>query len=202
MKISEKLNATCILPTLSKTRFKPRESTAKTSQTVVLGWTGTFSSKKYLELIIPQLESLSKKVDFKLLVIGNFSFDHAFLNIEVLQWSEAEEIRQLHRIDIGLYPLPNDKWITGKSGLKTLQYMAIGLPSVSSKYGNINNIISHEIDGFLVENNEEWIERLEQLILDQSYRKLMGENAKRKFDSCFSQDINQKKYLDILETVT
>jgi len=200
-KISKVKPASCILPTLDSKKFFPRQKKID-SKLICIGWTGTFSSKKYLEMIIPYLEDLSKKIKFKLLIIGNFEFSHPFLNIEVLQWSEKEEISQLHQIDIGLYPLPNDPWITGKSGLKTLQYMAIGIPSVSSKFGNITNIISNGIEGFLVENNEEWIAKLHKLICNNELREKMGRNARLKFQSKFSQEINQEKYLDIFKTLT
>ncbi|MDB9897663.1 glycosyltransferase [Gammaproteobacteria bacterium] len=200
--ISQNKDVSCILPTLDRARFHPRVLNMPSDQTVTIGWTGTFSSKKYLELIIPHLENLSKDIDFKLLIIGNFEFTHPFLNFEVLQWSASEEISQLHQIDIGLYPLPNDPWITGKSGLKTLQYMAIGIPSISSKFGNIKNIVTDGVEGFLVENNEEWVGRLRYLILDQEYRLRMGAKAREKFQKKFSQDSNQEKYLKILQKVT
>ena len=199
--ISKKENATCILPTLDRARFNPRLSSNPANEMITLGWTGTFSSKKYLEIIIPHLEELSREINFKLLIIGNFEFHHPFLNIEVLQWSASEEIAQLHLIDIGLYPLPNDLWIAGKSGLKTLQYMAIGIPSVSSKFGNIANIVIDGVEGFLVENNREWVSRLHDLILNHSSREQMGVKAREKFELNFSQDSNQDTYLNILEKV-
>lgn len=202
IEISQNKKVSCILPTLDRERFCPRAIKKTFNQNITIGWTGTFSSKKYLDLIIPYLEDLSYKIDFKLLIIGNFTFTHPFLNFEVLQWNVSEEISQLHQIDIGLYPLPNDPWITGKSGLKTLQYMSIGIPSVSSKFGNITNIVTDGVEGFLVGNDTEWIDRLHQLILDEDLRIGMGKKAREKFQNEFSQDSNQDKYLNILNTVT
>ena len=43
------------------------------------------------------------------------------------------EIVDLLKIDIGLYPLLQEEWVLGKSGLKTMQYMSLGIPSISSE---------------------------------------------------------------------
>ena len=41
---------------------------------IILGWTGTFSSKEYLRLLEPILEKLSARRKFKLRIIGNFEY--------------------------------------------------------------------------------------------------------------------------------
>ena len=40
------------------------------------------------------------------------------------------QIEDLHQIDIGLYPLIESPWALGKGGLKVLQYMSLGIPSI------------------------------------------------------------------------
>ena len=42
-------------------------------------------------------------------------------------------------IDIGIYPVFNDEWTLGKSGLKSLQFMALGIPTIATNIGNIKN---------------------------------------------------------------
>ena len=44
-----------------------------------------------------------------------------------------------------------------KSGLKALQYMAIGIPTVATDVGTSSDIIENMKDGILVNNDEEWI---------------------------------------------
>ena len=67
-------------------------------------------------------------------------------------------------IDIGVYPLPNDNWVLGKSGLKAIQYMAFGIPCVASNVGTTPLIIKDRVNGLLVKSEEEWVDALEELI--------------------------------------
>jgi glycosyltransferase involved in cell wall biosynthesis len=67
-------------------------------------------------------------------------------------------------MDIGLMPLSDDPWTRGKCGLKALQYMACGIPTVCSSVGVASQIISDGINGFLPKNAEEWIHVLRELI--------------------------------------
>jgi hypothetical protein len=38
-----------------------------------------------------------------------------------LAWSESIELEVLQKFDIGLYPLHDEEWVLGKSGLKAIQ---------------------------------------------------------------------------------
>ena len=102
---------------------------------VTIGWTGTFSSRPFLDLLRTVFVRLAKIRDFRLLVIGNFEYELQGVELEVVQWSKEREIEDLQRFDIGVYPLPIDDWVFGKSGLKAIQYMAMGLPCVATRVG-------------------------------------------------------------------
>ncbi|SVD25006.1 uncharacterized protein METZ01_LOCUS377860, partial [marine metagenome] len=96
-----------IPPTLNDNVFFPR-TTSTHREKLTIGWTGTFSSKPYLDIVLPALESLYKERDFKMKVIGNFEMENPALDLEVVQWNEENETNDLQDIDIGLYPLPED----------------------------------------------------------------------------------------------
>jgi glycosyltransferase involved in cell wall biosynthesis len=197
--ISNKNNAIFIPPTLEEHRFIPQQLKKHDSKEIVIGWTGTFSSRAYLDLIIPDLEKLYKKKHFKFMVIGNFEMVNKNLDLEVIQWNAHDEIKQLHKFDIGLYPLPANEWVSGKSGLKALQYMAIGIPAVCTAVGNVKNFIAHDKDGILIYNSEEWISSLEVLIENSDKRNKIGNNARTKFIKNYSQNTIFKKYLSAIE---
>jgi L-malate glycosyltransferase len=146
---------------------------------VTIGWTGTLSTRTYLDLLRPVFAGLSRTRQFRLRVIGNFDYDLPGVHLEVLRWSEAEEVAQLQGIDIGVYPLPLDEWVSGKSGLKAIQYMAFGIPTVASDAGNTPRIIRDGENGLLVRNDDEWVTALERLIDDAALRRRLGEQARR-----------------------
>ena len=197
--ISGKDNAIFIPPTLEKNRFIPKQNFNCNNQKLVIGWTGTFSSRIFIDMLIPHLEELYKKCPFKFIVIGNFEMANKNLDIEVLQWNEKDEIQQLHRIDIGLYPLQESEWVSGKSGLKALQYMSMGIPAVCTAIGNVMNFIEHDKDGVLIYNHNEWVPKLENLIQDHEKRRRIGQCARQKFLKDFSQDTIYEKYLSLID---
>ena len=166
---------------------------------MILGWTGSHSTVPYLYLLKDVLLTLSKKYQFKLLVMGTSEFNIKGVDSECIEWSSDMEISILQRMDIGLYPLPDNEWIKGKSGLKALQYMAIGLPVVASNLGCNNRVIKHDYSGLLVDSKDEWIASLSRLIVDNKLRKSLGKNARNTVEKYFSVNANKKKYLSIFK---
>lgn len=193
-------NSTFIAPSFNLNKFIPKE--IKYQEKIVIGWTGTISSKKYLKFLKPILINLNKEFNFKFLLITNFDYLFPEIDCEVIQWKRENEIIDLKKIDIGLYPLPNDaNWVMGKSGLKALQYMAIGIPVISSNIGNSKNIIKHNENGFLAKNSDEWYELLSILLKDIELRKKIGKNAYNTIKNFYSLDLIGNKYLNIFNYV-
>ena len=191
--------STYISSSLNLKRYSPTNRYLNEKK-IVIGWTGTFSSKEYLESLEKVFIKLSQMVDFKLLVIGNFAYDLQGIDLEVLSWNKKTEIEDLCKIDIGVYPLPQDEWVLGKSGLKALQYMALGLPTVATNIGTTPMIISHMEDGWLVsENTDDWITALVTLIKDAELRKKLGVNARKKILNNYSTQKISRDYFTILK---
>ncbi|MDE0784352.1 MAG: glycosyltransferase family 4 protein [Planktomarina sp.] len=190
--ISSSVNSNYFIPT----------NTYNNKKTVTIGWTGTFSSKEYLDLLRDVFLELNKRIDFKLRVIGNFQYDLPGVDLEVIQWRKETEVEDLQGIDIGIYPLVQDDWVLGKSGLKAIQYMAFGLPTVATNVGTTPRIIKHMTNGWLVKTDEEWIEALEELIKNPQLRQNLGEAARLTVLENYSTDVVKSTYLSILNNVT
>ena len=188
----------CSLDTYRLTRKK----NAYDSDKLVLGWTGTFSSIPYLDLLRDVLMELNKTEQFKVLLITNFDYNLPDIDLDVIRWDKKSEVEDLHKIDIGLYPISRDKWSLGKGGLKVLQYMSIGIPSVATNYGTAIDIIKNGETGFLVDGKEEWISVLKKLIKDKELRLRVGKNARDHVVKNYSVKEIQSKYLEVLESLT
>ena len=195
--INEKEASTYISSSVDTDRFIPTNSYSN-NRKVTIGWTGTFSSKIYLDLLHNVFLELKKRCDFKLLVIGNFQYECPGIDLEVIQWSSANEIKDLQRIDIGVYPLPQNDWVLGKSGLKAIQYMAFGLPTVATDVGTTPRIIQQHENGWLVKTDTEWIEALETLIKNPELRRKLGSAARKTVLENYSKRVIKATYLSIL----
>jgi glycosyltransferase involved in cell wall biosynthesis len=169
---------------------------------VTIGWTGTFSSRIYLDLLRNVFLELNKRIDFKLRVIGNFEYDLPGIDLEVIQWTKEKEVEDLQGIDIGIYPLVLDKWVLGKSGLKAIQYMAFGLPTVATNVGTTPRIIRHMENGLLVKTDSEWIDALETLVKNPELRRNIGEVARLTVIDNYSTQSIRSNYLSILNKLT
>ncbi len=168
---------------------------------VVIGWSGSHTTEKYLRTIEPILLTLQKKygprVRFRF--IGIPSYWPAGLRGESLPWRAKTEVTDLSVIDIGLMPLPDDPWTRGKCGLKALQYMALGRPAVVSPVSINCEIIQQGQNGFLASTPEEWIEKLSYLIDNPDKRLEMGLNARQTVEKAYSVRANQEKYIQAFE---
>ncbi len=188
--------ATYIPCTLDTKRFIPANE--KFGKQLTVGWTGTFSTKKYIDSISHSLKEACLEHDLKLLLITNFEYDIPGLDIEIIRWNKETEIEDLQKIDIGIYPLDITNWTLGKGGLKVLQYMSIGIPSISTKYGTATKIVDHGVDGFLASSMEDWKKYLSLLANDAKLRTEIGKNGREKVLSNYSITANYQKYLTIL----
>jgi len=88
------------------------------------------------------------------IIIGGY--ESLELIFEVIQWSSADEAKDLQGIDVGVYPLPKmNGWVLGKSGLKAIQNMVFGLPIVITDVGATPRIIQQHENGWLVKTEME-----------------------------------------------
>ena len=168
---------------------------------LVIGWSGSHSTVPYLRLLIPVLQRLRRRYDFSLFIIGTADFAVEGIESESRAWNRATEVKDLQRIDIGVYPLPEEEWVYGKSGLKAIQYMALGIPTVATAIGTNFRVIEDGVSGFLVRSEQEWEARLGELICDPALRARLGRNARNRVEKLYSVRVNEPVYREIFETV-
>ena len=114
-----------------------RYSTAGQKDPVfTLVWIGSRSTSRYLEQYRPVLEAIGRRFpDIRLKVIGDFKFQLDAMKVVLAPWSEATEAQALASAHVGIAPMSEDPWTRGKCALKVIQYMAAGLPVISSRAG-------------------------------------------------------------------
>ena len=84
---------------------------------VTMGWTGSHSTLKYLEMILRPLQEILVHNDhIRLIIICNREPDWKLERMQFMYWNKKTEWEDLSHIQIGLMPLPNDPWTRGKCG--------------------------------------------------------------------------------------
>jgi len=191
---------TDISSTMNTDRFVPVNPYSNDRE-LVIGWTGTHTTRKFLDLLRPVLIRLRKERKFRLRVIGNFDYSFPEMDLEYIPWTKEREVEDLQRIDIGLYPLEKSLFDLGKSGLKALTYMAFGIPTVATDYGTIHRIIEPGKSGYLCDTDDQWYEALKNLIDHPEERRRVGLAGRDVVLSKFSVDANKGTYLGILDSL-
>lgn len=188
-------NVTIIPTTIDTNRYVPVEKPA--SKKVVIGWTGSFSTIKHFEDILPVLSQLKEKYGNKLSfeVIGDANYINETLGITGRKWQSATETDDLARFDIGIMPLPDNEWTRGKCGAKGLQYMGMGIATVMSPVGVNTEIIEDGVNGFLAATNNEWFDKLSRLIEQPDLRQKLGKAGRQTVENNYSVEANKYKYL-------
>lgn len=175
-----------ILPTGLDTNAYKVEAGPKNDGKIRLVWIGSKSTLRYLAEIKPALEKIGSHFDNVILrIICDDFFDLQDMEVEKRLWSKETQAIDLATSDIGLAPLPDNRFTRGKCGFKTLQYAAAGLPVVASPVGVNSKYVRDGVTGFLVANLQQWPEQLTKLITDSNLRRKMsqaGREKAKKFD--------------------
>ncbi len=163
-----------------------------------LVWIGSGTTLSYLEQLKPVFEEIGSRFDNVVLrIIGDDFFDLQNMEVEKCKWSKETRVFDLTTADIGLAPLPDNRFTRGKCSFKVLEYSSAGLPVIASPIGTNPDHIIDGVTGFLVDNATQWADKIIRLIENPDLRKQMADAAKTqaaKFDS----DVIGKKLSELI----
>lgn len=111
--------------------------------------------------------------------------------IDELDWKNPESVpREIQKFDIGVLPHRSDGvWNQNKTSLKILEYMACGVPSVVSAFGEMPYLIVDGVNGYLARTDEEWAEKLEKLLSDTVLRTRLGKAGQETVEKNYSYNV-------------
>jgi glycosyltransferase involved in cell wall biosynthesis len=163
----------------------------------VIGWTGSHSTLKYLDEIMPLLKRLQEQYDFYFTVIADRDPQLSLKNYRFIPWQAASENEDLLQLDIGIMPLTPDEWSEGKCGFKLIQYFATGIPAVASPVGVNKEIIEEGVNGFLCKTMAEWEVALVRMLNDASLRERMGLAGRKTVEERYSVSSHRERFLGL-----
>jgi len=166
---------------------------------LVIGWTGSHSTNRYLDDMVNTIKILEEKYTFKFCVISDKNPELSLSSFEFIKWNKESEIDDLLRLDIGIMPLHNDKWANGKCGFKALQYMALGIPALVSPVGVNTKIVDNGINGFICDTENDWLHNLEKLLSNFELLQTLATNTRKKIEDNYSVNSNKENFIKLFQ---
>jgi glycosyltransferase involved in cell wall biosynthesis len=134
-------------------------------------------------------------------VIGTPNYELEGVDVEAMPWRAETETEDLGAIDIGVMPLPDDNWSKGKCGLKALQYMALGVPTICSPVGVNTDIIQDGVNGLIADTEDEWVAKMTTLIRSVRLREQLGESGRVTVEQKYSAIVQAPRVYEIFRSV-
>jgi len=191
---------TVIPTTIDTEKYRVPERKEKTGPPVI-GWTGSYSTVQHLDTMRGALKRLAEKESFRLRVIGTPAYECPPVDVEAMPWRAETELDDLSEIDIGMMPLPDDRWSKGKCGLKALQFMALGIPTICSPVGVNTDIIQDDQNGFIAGTEDEWVDRLTRLLRSAELRQRLGQAGRATVEEKYSAITQTPRVYEIFKSV-
>jgi len=165
-----------------------------------IGWIGSPSTAKYLNLISPVLSEVCKDEKTRLILVGSGQIELQNIPLVIRKWSEKTEVADIQSFDVGIMPLPDEPWERGKCGYKLIQYMACGIPVVASPVGVNKKIVENGVNGFLAQSEADWVEALTTLCNNPDLRKQMGKAGRIKVEKEYCIQVTAPKLAALLRS--
>jgi len=154
---------------------------------VVIGWIGTADNLAYFDDIAEALRRvLRDHRGVELRIVCDKPLELPALRSTFDPWRLDSEVAQLQRFDIGIMPLPDNRYTRGKCGLKALEYMAAGAAVVCSPVGVNLEIVRDGDNGLLAASPGGWLEALHALIDRPALRARLARAARRTVEERYS----------------
>jgi glycosyltransferase involved in cell wall biosynthesis len=191
-----------VIPTIVDTNHHQKNYSIKKKypNKICIGWTGTHTTLRHFEELVPILnkvyEKHKTKIYFKLIINQEVRFPE--LDLQSTIWDKATEIDQLSELDIGIMPLPNDKWASGKCGFKAIQYMALNIPCVASNVGVNSKIVRDGENGILVNVLDDFEAALDFLIENPILLNQYSNKSRQMILDNYSKKAIKDKFMTLL----
>ena len=168
-----------------------KRMTSEPSDTVTIGWTNssfhTFGVPIIEEALVQIMEEFP---NVRFHSIGFVNLEHfktgrmeAFKDRCVCEdWVPIDRFPEaMVDMDIGIAPLNDCKYNMSRSGIKWMQYSALGIPTIASPFPPYEDVMTDNETGMFAKMNtpKGWHDCLKKLIVDRDLRIKMGFKARR-----------------------
>jgi glycosyltransferase involved in cell wall biosynthesis len=187
-------------------RFLPNTLSIDKYVKPIIVWTGSLhnfykASNQLLAILTP----LSKEAAFTFRVISGNSrpdFNPDF-EWEWIPYKHETEAANINGASVGI-ALSVNKGIYEecKGNYKVKTYLAAGIPVVGSDFGINKSLIKNEVNGYLINSNEECTEKLKLILMNRTLASSLSEGAREYAVSHLSHESILPKWIDFIKTVS
>ncbi len=166
----------------------------------IIGWVGSYYTSQYVVDLFPALDKFTKKHNAKVRLLG---FNKALLpsslkdRIEIIEWNEQTEVKEIAKFTVGIAPLHDTPFARGKCAFKSVQYMACGIPVVTSPIEANAETVIHEVNGFHAKTNDEWFKYLEYFYLNRHKVTEFGKRNRKVVEEKYTIQSQLTVYLEL-----
>lgn len=187
-----------IIPSSVETRNIPLKNFGENHERFIIGWVGSQGNLHHLQRLSSVLQKLSREYPIQVNIVSSLPVEIPSVEVKFIPWRLETQEDEIAHFDVGVMPLPKNRYTEGKCGYKVLQYMAACVPPVCSDVGVNRDIVEHGNEGFVVPSIEMFYDALKILIEDKDLIKKIGINARKKVENHLSIPVVGKKLAEVL----
>lgn len=124
--------------------------------------------------------------------------------IETLDWSDSDSVpREIQTFDIGVIPNATDPaWSKLKSSFKVIEYMACGVATIASDFGEMPYIIEDGVNGYLASDGQDFAEKLKKLLLDRELQTRLGKAGQKTVQENYCYDAIIPRMIELINSLS
>ena len=185
---------------------------------LVIGWVGNGPEHiEHFKVLVPVFEKLLAETttSFKFRLIGALKDKkvyEVFNNIrgltvdyiDSLDWTDPESIpREIQKFDIGIMPhLSDGTWNQNKTAFKHLEYMACGVATIVSTFGEMPYIFCEGVNGYMASSTDEWVSKLQNLLSDKELRMKIGLAGQKTVREEYCYEVMIPRLIELINSVS
>ena len=177
-----------------------KENDKKMKDHLIIGyWNENISLNSNFDMIKPVLLKILKEFkNVEILFFGELNYSVNYKNYKEFQlqinYKEVTNLKKLLQIisnvDIILAPLENNIFNAAQNEIKWVEAALVKVPTVASNFGVFKQVIKDKETGILCSELNDWYISLKNLIINENFRKKLGENAytfcKNKYNTLYT----------------
>lgn len=181
-------------------RYFNSSTKKQNTEKFIIGWIGSKTTSKNLLFLIPTFNDLKNMgYNFQINLIGfDEELKENFKNLPVkfIDWKKETEIKEVSLFSVGIMPLENNLFNKGKCAFKLIQYMACGIPTISSKF-EANIKVDRNNDNFFANTQNDWKQVFQEIFKNKNKLEAIGERNKQVIKEHYSIQANNRKYQEV-----